>query len=94
MKVEHDAVGHRFFVRLPAGEGQLLYKVAGPGLLNFWHTEVSPSLRGQGVGDAIIRAAMEHARQSGQNVISDCPFVRAWLKHHAEYQDLVAAPPA
>ncbi len=45
MKVEHDAVGHRFFVRLPAGQGQLLYKVAGPGRLNFWHTEVWPSLR-------------------------------------------------
>ncbi len=79
---------------LPEGEGRLLYRAAGPGVLNFWHTEVDPALRGRGVGDAIVRAAMDYARATGQKVIPDCPYVTIWLNKHPEYRDLVAAPTA
>jgi predicted GNAT family acetyltransferase len=93
VNVEHEPDHHRFVVRLPTGDGKLFYKVAGPGILSYWHTEVDPHLRGQGVGDALVRAAMDFARQSGQKVIPDCPFVTIWLKKHPEYQDVVAAGP-
>jgi predicted GNAT family acetyltransferase len=90
LDVEHEADHHRFVVRLPGGEGRLFYKAAGPGLLSYWYTEVDPPLRGQGVGDALVRAAMDFARQSGQKVIPDCPFVTIWVRKHPEYQDVVA----
>ena len=76
-------------VRLPGGEGRLVYREVEPGLLSYWHTEVDSPLRGQGVGDALVRAAMDFARQSGQQVLPDCPFVMIWLKKHPEYQDVI-----
>jgi uncharacterized protein len=94
VNVEHDPDRHRFIVRLPAGTGQLRYTVAGPGLLEYWHAEVDPALRGTGVGDALVRAAMDYARQAGQKVNPTCPFVRGWLTRHPEYLELVAAPAA
>lgn len=90
MTVEHEPDRHRFIVRLPEGEGRLLYREAGPGVLNFWHTEVDPALRGKGAADALARAAMDFARQEGLKVIPDCPYVRGWVDSHPEYVETLA----
>lgn len=90
MTVEHEPDHHRFIVRLPEGEGRLLYREAGPGVLSFWHTEVDPALRGHGAGDALARAAMDFARQEGLKVIPDCPYLRTWLDGHPEYVETIA----
>lgn len=91
MTVEHQPDRHRFAVHLPEGEGRLLYREAGPGVVSYWHTEVDPGLQGRGVADALVRAAMDHARASGLRVIPDCPYVRAWLERHPDYRDVVVA---
>lgn len=53
------------------------------------HTEVPPSLEGRGLGSRLARAGLEHARAHHLRVIVYCPFVRAYLKRHPEYADLV-----
>jgi predicted GNAT family acetyltransferase len=90
MIVTHEPDHHRFVVRLPEGEGRLLYRDAGPHLINIWHTEVDPALRGQGVGDALVRRALTWAREAGFRVIPGCPFVRDWFAQHPEQNDLAA----
>lgn len=90
MTVEHQSDRHRFLVHLPEGDGRLLYREAGPGVLSYWHTEVDPGLQGHGVADTLVHAAMDYARQSGLRVIPDCPYVQAWLKKHPEFLDVVA----
>jgi predicted GNAT family acetyltransferase len=82
MTVEHDEQGHRFYIRLPDGEAELVYAEFGEGILDLQHTEVPPSARGSGAGDALVRAALAHARAQGQKVVATCPYVQHWLKAH------------
>lgn len=63
-------------------------------LIVFTHTEVDPSLEGQGVGGALVRHALEHARDLGLQVLPICPFVEAWMHRHPEYADLHYRRPA
>lgn len=57
-------------------------------LIVFAHTEVDRSLEGQGVGGALVRAALDHVRDLGLRVLPICPFVQAWMARHPDYIDL------
>jgi uncharacterized protein len=48
------------------------------------HTEVPISQRGKGVGEQIVKFALEYARQNQLRVIPSCKFVQAYLKRHPE----------
>jgi predicted GNAT family acetyltransferase len=62
---------------------------ARPGLIAFVHTEVDERLRGRGLGDRLIRFALEDARARGLAVLPFCPFVKAFIEHHREFETLV-----
>jgi len=69
--------------------------VLSPGLVVFTHTIIDPALEGQGIGTALVRFALDDVRASGVLALPYCPFVRAFVKRHAdEYGDLVYRPPA
>lgn len=55
----------------------------------FTHTEVEPEHEGQGVGSALVRAALDDVRASGRSLVAVCPFVRGYIERHPEYADLV-----
>lgn len=57
-------------------------------LIVFTHTEVDPSLEGQGVGGALVRGALDHVRDLGLRVLPICPFIQAWMARHPDYIDL------
>ena len=59
------------------------------GKIIFTHTEVPPSHEGQGLGTALIEAGLASARERGLKVIPICPFFAAYMKDHAEVQDLL-----
>ena len=59
-----------------------------PELIVFTHTEVDPSVEGQGVGGALVQGALDHVRGLGLAVLPICPFVHAWMLRHPEYSDL------
>ncbi len=82
MTVEHDAARFRFVVRLPDGDAELLYAMFGDDVLDLQHTEVPPSAQGQGVGGALIRAALAYGREQGLRVMATCPYAQAWLRRH------------
>ena len=46
------------------------------------HTEVPPPLRGHGLGEALVRAAVGIAQAEGLRVVPVCPFARAYLHKH------------
>jgi len=54
------------------------------------HTEVSPSVEGQGLGGRLVAGALDDIRARGLRVVPVCPFVRAYLRRHPEAADLVA----
>lgn len=60
----------------------------------FTHTEVSPALEGHGIGSTLIRHALDQVRADGdRRVVPRCPFVRAWIDRHPNYEDLVSRRP-
>jgi len=61
------------------------------GVLVFTHTEVDDAFEGQGVGSALARGALDQARTLGLPVRPLCPFIKAYIDSHPEYQDLVEA---
>jgi predicted GNAT family acetyltransferase len=46
------------------------------------HTVVPRELEGQGIGSALVRAAVEHARSEGLTIVPSCSFARKWLARH------------
>jgi uncharacterized protein len=82
--VRHDAEGSRFVADLPDGQAELIYGEFAEDVLDLQHTEVPPSGRGKGVGDALVRAALRYARERGARVMATCPYVRGWLRRHPD----------
>lgn len=55
----------------------------------FTHTLVPKKLEGRGIASKLIRFALDSARDRGLKVVPQCPFVRAFIERHPEYQALV-----
>lgn len=71
------------------GRALLAYR-EDDGRIDLLHTEVPDELEGQGIGGALVKAALEHARAANLQVVPSCPFVGSYLRRHLEYVDLVA----
>jgi predicted GNAT family acetyltransferase len=81
---------HRFEAHLD-GElaGFALYALR-PGAIVFVHTEVDPAFEGKGIGSSLVRQSLDQVRErGGLEVFPLCPFYKAWLGKHPEYDDLV-----
>jgi predicted GNAT family acetyltransferase len=84
MNVQHEPQRARFVLPLNDGEAELIYSMFGDDVLNLQHTEIPPSGRGHGAGDALVRAALAYARENGFHVMATCPYVQAWLQRHPD----------
>jgi uncharacterized protein len=62
---------------------------ARPRLIAFVHTEIEERLQGRGLADRLIRFALEDARARGLAVLPFCPFVKAFIERHREFEALV-----
>jgi predicted GNAT family acetyltransferase len=68
--------------------GELRYR-RRPDAIALIHTEVSQSLEGRGLGAELARRALDDLRARGLKIVPICPFVRAYIRRHPEYEDLV-----
>ena len=67
------------------------YRSVGDGTrLVFPHTEIVEPLRGQGLGDRLIRAALDDVRRAGRTITPSCWAVAEFVDEHPDYADLVA----
>lgn len=81
--ITHDERGERFVADLgPDGEAELAYARVGGDVLDLQHTLVPPEARGEGVADALVHAAVAHARATGARLIATCRYVAAWKARH------------
>jgi predicted GNAT family acetyltransferase len=68
--------------------GQIRYTSAGD-VLTLVHTDVSPSLEGEGLGGRLVRETLDDIRARGLGIVPLCPFVSSYVRRHPEYADLV-----
>lgn len=67
----------------------LEYETSGK-TIDLTHTIVPAALEGKGVGSALVRAALDHAKENELKVMATCSFVQSWLERHPEYDEIVA----
>ena len=85
MQIEHiEEDGRGAFVVHNEGGGrvaEMTYAAAGGSAFNIDHTEVDPSLRGQGVAEELLDAAVRHARENNLKIRATCRFALKKLQH-------------
>ena len=89
MDVVNNERKSRFEIEVEGEMGVADYRRRGE-RIEFTHTEVPESLRGQGVGEALARGALEEAKREGLEVVPTCKFIRSYIDRHPEFQDLLA----
>ncbi len=89
LAIRDNAGMHRFEADLGDGSLAIADYNLRHGRIVFNHTQVPPAHEGQGIGSALIRFALKSARERGLKVIPICPFFAAYIKKHAEEQDLL-----
>ena len=67
--------------RFESGAAYLTYREDG-GTFDLQHTVVPKEMEGQGVGGALVQAAVDYARDAGLELVVTCPFARKWLEKH------------
>ena len=92
MNVEHVHLEGRgaFIIK---GESKRLAEMTytkQDGVIDIDHTQVDESLRGQGVGEQLLKAAVAYARESGSKLTATCPYADKLLRRDPEYADLLA----
>lgn len=90
MQIEHEPEADRFVAKVEGGPALLEYSLPREGVIDLLHTFVPRASRSEGVGEALVEHALDHARRNGLKVIPTCPFVRAWLSEHPGYEELLA----
>jgi uncharacterized protein len=53
------------------------------------HTYVSDSLKGQGIGQQLVKSVAEYARQENKKIIPSCPFAKRIMTKDEEYRDVL-----
>lgn len=86
--VQHLPSANRFEVEVEGHRSYVTYERQG-GVITFTHTFVPPELRGRGLAEQLVRAALAYARSEGLRVMPACSYVARFIERHAEYQPLV-----
>ena len=89
LPVQYNAAASRFEVTIDGYLSVCEYEADGNNLV-FTHTVVPPELRGRGVAEQLVRAALAHARTEGHRVVPACSYVARFIERHREFQDLLA----
>jgi uncharacterized protein len=80
----------RYLVRLDGAEAEMTYSRAGERIIIVDHTSVPDALRGRRVGQALVQRGVEDARAEGRQIVAHCPFAKAQISRHPEWQDVLA----
>lgn len=82
----------RYRLVLDGVEAEMTYSRAGERQVIIDHTEVPEALRGRKVGERLVRQAVEDARRDDVIIIPLCPFAKAMIGRHPEWQDVLPPP--
>ena len=90
IQVEVNEAGRGAFFVEAGGKrvAEMVFSIVKENLTVF-HTEVSDSLKGQGVAGQLLKTMVEYVRRHNLKVIPLCPYVSAQFKRHPElYTDI------
>lgn len=86
---DNDKKGEFFYEFEGKKLGLMTYTHAGNDKIIIDHTEVEPSLKGQGVGYKLVEASVDYARANNLKIMPLCPFAAAVFKKKVDYKDVL-----
>ena len=86
--VKHNAAAHCYEATVEGHRSVCDYEIDGDKMV-LTHTFVPPELRGRGLAEQLVRAALTDARAAGQKVVPACSYVALFIQRNREYQDLL-----
>lgn len=90
LKQTHSENKGSFYIEIDgATAAEMTYTMAGPAKMIIDHTGVEEAFRGQDLGLKLVEYAVEYARQNELKVLPLCPFAKATIAKHKEWQDVL-----
>uniref|UniRef100_A0A832LK24 N-acetyltransferase n=1 Tax=Ignavibacterium album TaxID=591197 RepID=A0A832LK24_9BACT len=88
MEVKHDKNNQRFFIEVEGQEVYTAYSLDN-NVMDIYTTYTPPNLRGRGLAEKVVRAALEFAKENKYKVIPSCSYVYVFIQRHNEYANLI-----
>jgi predicted GNAT family acetyltransferase len=87
--VHHNVAESRFETTVDGFLAVADYELVGANVV-FTHTFVPGELRGRGLAEILVRAALAWARAHGRPVVPACSYVDVFMQRHPEFHALRA----
>ena len=88
LTIAHDEQAKRFETSIDGYTGYISYQERDDTLV-YDHTIVPQELGGRGIGSALVKHALNYAREQNKKVIPQCSFVSSYISKHPDYQNLL-----
>ena len=59
------------------------------GAANICRTFVDDTLRGQGIADKLMQAALDKIKNDGMKIVPSCSYARIWFEKHPEESEFL-----
>jgi len=80
-EVKHDMAQHAFYMQVLEGHVAMLqYEWMKDDIINFYHTEVPPVYRGQGLAKLLAKAALDYAVEKDAKMILSCSYLSKYVQ--------------
>jgi len=89
VRVFDDDEGSRYVIEVDGKQAGFADYRIRRGRHLFVHTEIDASFEGRGFGSTLARGALDDVAAKNGSVVPICPFIRAWIERHPDYQHLV-----
>ncbi len=92
MEIRHEEQNKKgSFIIDEKGErlAQLDYRSSAEGEITIYHTEVDEKLRGEGIGEDLVAAAVKFARENNLKIVATCPYAKKVIEENEEFRDIL-----
>jgi len=69
--------------------GYTVYHIRHGGIYFFVHTEINHGYEGKGIGETLVRTALDDVRSKDGTIVPLCSYVAAFIGKNPAYDDLV-----
>lgn len=93
MNIEHikaEKTGYFKAIENEQEMGQMTYRWKDENTFIIDHTEVNPAFRGRGIGEKLVMAGVEFARENGYKIVPMCSYVVALFEKLEDIEDVKA----
>ncbi len=87
-QIEHNEAASRFEIEIEEKLSLVDY-IKQENILVVTHTGVPAALEGRGIAAALTKALLEYVRKNNLKVRPVCPYTKAYIQKHVDYNDLV-----